>query len=323
MGKEIVFKFIQEIAKAVKPKSAKFLAKQAKDIEIFGEKEVYRVGVPDDMLQAFIPFRRLSKRTCSLSDPKYFIEQYEKNTKVLPQNWKELTEAQKVDLIVKERYEQLVANKIMNSVKDEPVEHSFSLASDGEILSHDVGTDIHVDHINGQKREDFLAVCKKFGFNVKGSEYTPHSAVHVHPRGGFILHDKLIKYMNSKNINIPQFYAPFSGGDLRKYCGWGEIGYVVDSSGNKFKFIPHNLGKIDYNLGESANRLFSEYEHSILKPLCERVKTTHESMTPTEKEEFYRANVDLQTVILNMQHRKEYLLSKEVKKWFGIFEELN
>ncbi len=96
MGKEIAFKCIQEMAKKVKPKSAKFLAKQAKDIELFGEKQVLREGVTDDMLQAFTPFRRLSKKSCSLSEQKYFIEQYEKSANQLPHNWAELPETQKL-----------------------------------------------------------------------------------------------------------------------------------------------------------------------------------------------------------------------------------
>ena len=335
MGKEIVFKFIQEIASAIKPKSAKFLSKQAKDIEIFGEKEVFRVGVTDDMLQAFTPFRRLSKRTCSLSDPKYFIEQYEKSTKVLPPNWEKLTEAQKVDLIVKERYEQLVANKIMNSIKNEQVEHSFSLAADGEILSHDIGNDIRVDNVNGKKREDVLNMCKKFGLDIKGSEYTPHSDVHVHPHGIFSLPEDVKEFLQSKNIKVPKSYAPFSDGDLRKYCGWGEIGYVIDSSGNKFKFVPRNLGKTDYSIGETANRLFNEYEGNILNPLSEKVQTAFNEYQRLKEikageetidkawEKVITAKTDFMTTMYNMQHRKEYLQSDEVKKWFGIFEELN
>ena len=320
MGKEIAFKFIQEIASIVKPKSARFLTKQAKDIELFGEKQVLREGVTDDMLLAFTPFRRLSKKPCSLSDPKYFIEQYEKNAKQLPCNWSELSEAQKVDLIVKERYEQLVANKIMNTIKNEPVEHSFALATNGEIVAHDVGNEIHADCINSQRLRDLVTKCRQKGL-TEIEESQPHSSIHVHPQSSLLgLHEKVIEYMKSKNIKIPKFYAPFSPGDLRKYCSFGEIGYVIDSSGNKFKFTPFNLGKVDRDAGKNIDRLYNEYSERIINPLYEKVEILSKKTKGTD--DICMAIVDLQTTMFNMQHRKKYLQSKEVTDYFGIFEEL-
>lgn len=312
MGKEIAFKFIQDIASKVEPKSARFLAKQTKDIELFGEKKVLRFGVTDDMLQAFTPFRRLSKKHCSLSDPKYFIEQYEKNSVQLPLNWSELSETQKVDLIVKERYEQIVANKIMNSLKNEPVEHSFSLASNGEILSHDVGGEIRVDNINCQKLRDVIELKQRWGLTIS-AESQPHSSVHVHPCQS--LNDGVIA-----KHQLPKMYAPFSGGDLRKYCSFGEIGYVVDASGNKFKFTPLNLGRKDDTIGSNIERIYDEYERSIVDTLWKRAEITQDlKQVSTDSK---TTLVDYLTVMLNMQHRKNFLQSKEVKDKFGIFEEL-
>ena len=62
-------------------KSQKFLAKQIRDIEIFGTRHYKDGNVPAEIIEKYTPFRRLSKKTGSLSNSKYFIEKFESENK--------------------------------------------------------------------------------------------------------------------------------------------------------------------------------------------------------------------------------------------------
>lgn len=59
---------------------SKYLVRQAKQVATFGEKTVERNGVTKEILDDITPFRRLSGKKGTLSDPKYFIEKFENET---------------------------------------------------------------------------------------------------------------------------------------------------------------------------------------------------------------------------------------------------
>lgn len=223
MGKEIALKFIQEIVSTIKPKSAKFLSKQAKDIELFGEKTINRMNVSDDMMQAFTPFRRLSNKKCTLSEPEYFITKFEQEISkdYLPTNWQRLSEAEKIDYIVHERYSRLVANKIMNNIKNEPIEHSFQLDDAGEVVGYCKGDSGSVYNITSLGKY----MCNRLNINF---DWLPKAKIdiHNHPDGRKI--------------------SAFSDKDIRNYISYDLKGYMVDSAGNKFSYIPkHNQSNGD------------------------------------------------------------------------------
>ena len=220
MGKEIALKFIQKVAGTIKPKSAKFLSKQARDIEVFGERAVNRESVSEDIVEAFTPFRRLSNKNCTLSDPKYFITKFEREAghDLLPSNWQTLSETEKVNYVVNERYSRLVANKIMNNIKEEPIEHLFELDKSGNIIRYQNGSQSH---------------CS--GSSIAKGTIT----VHNHP--GFIKGENScfdsmeIQYLQKHHPQLLECEIPHGGEDISSFFNNQEYrAYVVDSQGHKF-----------------------------------------------------------------------------------------
>lgn len=199
-------------------KSVKFLSKQADDIARYGKNNVERVNVTDEMLNTFTPFRRLSQKPCTLSDPKHFIAKFEgeMGQDFLPLNWSKLSEAQKVDYIVRDRYSKLVSHKIMNEIKHEPIEHGFALNPKGDIVHYSGGNTTH---------------C---------SIRVPENGISIHNHPGST------QILDSDEIELLQKYRPASlhavpqgGEDLMEGFKLGErAGYVVDSLGNKFVVEP-------------------------------------------------------------------------------------
>ncbi len=56
---------------SLKPKRVlSYQQRQAMDIVKYGEKQVERVEVTDDILQKYTPYRRLSNKPCTLKHPK-------------------------------------------------------------------------------------------------------------------------------------------------------------------------------------------------------------------------------------------------------------
>ena len=206
-------------------KSLKFLSKQADDIARYGKNNIERVNVTDEMLDTFTPFRRLSQKPCTLSDPKYFIAKFEgeMGQDFLPLNWSRLSEAQKVDYIVRDRYSKLVSHKIMNEIKSEPIEHGFALNPKGDIVHYSGGNSTHT------------------------SIRVPENGISIHNHPGSE------RMLDIGEIELLQQYKPTSlnsvpqgGEDLMEGFKLGErAGYVVDSLGNKFVVEPttENLRK--------------------------------------------------------------------------------
>lgn len=208
-------------------KSAKFLQRQTDDIAKYGEKNILRENVPDEILDKYTPLRRLSNKPCALSDPKYFIEKFEKNMgkDFLPSDWGSLSEAQKVDYIVKDRYSKIVSCRIMDSIKDENVENLFSLNKSGDIIGYSKGV---VDGV-GTSIIDDTAI-----------------AIHNHPK---IWYEDL----EYKAAGCPKFYDGHSKGDIGSSVGYNVKSYVVDSLGNKFLFEPlQNCSSTKYNRQQLA-----------------------------------------------------------------------
>lgn len=199
-------------------KSLKFLSKQADDITRYGKNNVERINVSDKMLDTFTPFRRLSKKPCTLSDPKHFIAKFEgeMGQDFLPLNWSKLSKDQKVDYIVRDRYSKLVSHKIMNEIKHEPIEHGFALSSKGDIVHYSGGNTTH---------------C---------SIRVPENGISIHNHPGSE------QILDRDEIELLQKYRPTSlhpvpqgGEDLMEGFKLGEkAGYVVDSLGNKFVTEP-------------------------------------------------------------------------------------
>ena len=210
-------------------KPQKFLAKQVRDIEIFGTNHYRDGNVPAEIIEKYTPFRRLSKKKCTLSAPEYFIEKFEKENKSeIPILWKKMSEAQKVDFIVKNRYEKLVSNKIMNDISKSRVEESFGLTTDGQI---------------------------RYYGNLHSSRHCPSPedknliSIHNHP----------FQFGNDYSIKeystINRGFHPFSQNDILHSIRRPKA-YVVDMNGNKYCFVPdkklQNPFKVDDYINELA-----------------------------------------------------------------------
>ena len=256
MGKDIALKFLEEAIQHIKPKSVKFMQRQTKDIQLFGGKNLDRVGVSDEMLEVLTPFRRLSNKKCTLSDPKYFITKFEKElgTSRLPQNWQKMSEAEKVDYIVKDRYSRLVADNIMNNLKNEPIEHHFSLNQDGDIISHDIGNETSVQLQNDKRLIGYDIMNILLGKTEKRAKAID---IHNHPmsdEGGRFSDISDIKpYMKRMGITRPVEFAPFSPCDVRGYVNEVVDGYDLDRLSN---LIKGNLGdKLDVSVLRNEEKI--------------------------------------------------------------------
>lgn len=228
--------------------SKKFFSRQAKQIEAYGEKKmVARLGVSDEMINVFTPFRRTSNKPCTLSDNKWFIERFEntRGTEYLPSNWSELTDADKIDYIVKDRYSSLVANKIMNTIKDEPIEHGFGINKNGEIVFHDFGNSNKLEIKQFSDYENFRQKVKAAGIEDKVD--CADLKIHVHNHPSFV-------GMDIDAIN--EVGSAFSGNDMYNFMLFDCQGRVVDSVGHKFSFIPKTKRVKDHSFAESAQRYF-------------------------------------------------------------------
>ena len=202
--------------KSFSNKPEKYLKKQFDDIHRFGTARKYP-NVNDDVLEKYTPFRRLTKKKCSLSDSKYFINKFEKEHKnEFPSLWNKMSDEDKIDFIVKNRYEKLVSNKIMNDIKNSRVEKSVILSADGKIKYF--GTYNSSTH------------CPMPSDLAKNS-----ITIHNHPRQ-FVANDV---WDYSELCEVNKNSRPFSLTDFVNNVKRGvKKAYVVDSKGTKFSFIP-------------------------------------------------------------------------------------
>ena len=209
---------INAIKYCLRNKPVKYANKQLDDVLKYGKAKQYS-NVSDEILEKYTPFRRLSKKRCTLSDNDYFIQKFEKEYSLeIPELWGKMSDAKKIDFIVKNRYERLLSNKIMNSIKDCGAEQSFILSTDGKIKYY--GT------LNSSKH---CPVPRDLAKNsVK---------IHNHPIQ-FTKCDGYWGYDDLAQVNANS--RPFSYSDIINSISDGaKKAYVVDSKGIKFQFIPN------------------------------------------------------------------------------------
>ena len=244
---------------SLKPKTVlSYEQKQAIDIAKYGEKQVERVNVTKNMLQEFTPHRRLSNKPCALKNPKeyeYYISKFEKDIgeEFLPKDWDKLTDAQKYDFIVKDRYSRLVSNKIMKSIQNESIEHAFYLDKNGEIVGHaegEIGSVFDISML----------------FKIR-----PNIHIHNHPNCG--INDKCIyDYILTKHPKY-KLKSPFSGDDIAIYLKNGQTGYLIDSTGNIYCYRPKSQYCMDYSaalkcqnfINTKWNELYNNIDKTLYK----------------------------------------------------------
>lgn len=108
---------IKAVEKILSVKPAKYASRQLDDVFKFGRTRQYP-NVSEEILDKYTPFRRLSKKKCTLSDSAYFINKFEKESPLeIPKIWAQMSDADKIDFIVKNRYEKLLSYRIMNDIK--------------------------------------------------------------------------------------------------------------------------------------------------------------------------------------------------------------
>ncbi len=207
--------------------SPRYISKQKKDIAQYGEKFIPRYKtVTPEILEEITPFRRLSEKGSNLSDNKWFIDKFKKNTEeeFLPDKWEKMSEQEKANYIVRERYSSLVANKIMNKIKDETTEHSYSLYR-GDIINYS----------HGNKT------------SVTTEKYFADADVHNHPVG-VILKNSTPAELQTYQILSPNIFSckvPHSGKDILGATIQNRKAYVIDSNGHKFVYMPKNRNRTD------------------------------------------------------------------------------
>ena len=257
---KIFSKVINFCSKNSKPKNqiinkTRYITKQGADIKLFGQKNVERFGVTDEILENVTPFRRTSNKPASLSDPEYFISKFEKETgnNFLPEKWNRMNEVEKIDYIVHKRYTGLVSNKIMDQIKHKDIEHLYSLDKDGEIIGYAVGETGHVVQ-NGE-----LSKVK--------------TTVHNHPQNLWTDDAEF------KAAGKPKIRDAHSCGDVGNAMCLNIDSYVVDWQGNKFLFEPAqkfpNEKWTRSQIGTKANLEvdFAGESSSIVSEINQKLKT--------------------------------------------------
>jgi hypothetical protein len=204
----------------------RYMKRQMRDIKEYGEKFVPitkdNVNLAKE-IEEITPFRRRSERGSSLEDPLWHIQKFEeeKGAEYLPVNWANMTVQEKADYIVSYKYSNLVARKIMKRIKDEPLEHEYTLRY-GDIVGHEIGTD--------------TSVSSSLSNAIIGD-----TGVHNHP-----LNLKIKKEANEKERAFLEMLCPglyrtsggFSGADIVSSTLTRQKSYVIDSNGHIFVFEP-------------------------------------------------------------------------------------
>lgn len=325
----------------IKPKTHVYSQKEERDIAAYGKKEVHSIGVSQDLVDTFTPHRRVSKKPCDLSDHKYFIDKYGDNVKaeLKHKDWDSLSEADKIDYIVKSRYRRLIANKIMNTLKSEPKESHFLLSENGEILAFDKGKASHVDIKNARKaRANAIKTRQKLIEENKTvshiEEDFPLTSVHNHPEGySDMEHKHCSKTMQAfeqyTGLGRKDEINPFSFQDVLGYVIRGQEGYVVDSNGNKFTFKPkpakdENCPHYDKFIADDKNVVYSQKAYDDKKAELDKYiesgaedKAKLKQLQKDVLLEYFKIMQDFVT----RDKLREYLKSDFVKEYLGEYVE--
>ena len=277
-------KSFADFSKLFKGKSLKYLTKQYDDIQRFGTSRQYP-NVSDEILNKYVPDRRLSKKPCSLRHPAIAISKFEQDSaNELPSLWATMSEKAKVDFIVKNRYEKFVSNRIMNDIKNSRVEKSFILSTDGKIK--------YAGTLNSSTH------CK----------VPPDLA-----KNSIVIHNHPVQFVQNNTwtyANLPQVNAnsrPFSATDLVNAILRGEKkSYVVDAKGIKYQFIP-NYKNVD-KLGEDF------YAQSLYDDLC-NIRVNAFNGTRNIKDAFSLNYTDTVKRLKQDEHDFKILNFWEFNKW--------
>ena len=208
------FKAVQNLLRF---KPAKYANRQLSDVLKFGRTRQYP-NVNEEILEKYTPFRRLSKKKCTLSDSSYFIQRFEQESPLeIPKMWEKMSEADKVDFIVKNRYERILSNKIMTDIQSSKVEQSFILSTDGKIKYYDTVNSSKICYIDNRLLKDSVHI-------------------HNHPIQ-FINKEGCWEYSDLAQVNANS--RPFSEPDIIEAIrSRAKKAYVVDAKSIKFQFIP-------------------------------------------------------------------------------------
>jgi len=241
-----------------------YFLKQKSDIAKYGKKaNVKRFGVPFAIVQEITPYRRLSNKPIKFSDSKYFIERYEKQNPQISsyvEDWDTLSNEEKVNYIVKERYSELIIHKIMNlKLKGLFQEFEYALNMDGEIISLDIGKKESVTPKN-YRRWFYNAIDNE----LLDEKMLTSRTVHNHPSILSGYPEYIAKQYPS---DIDKVGSPFSDLDIANCYRTGHISYVIDSYNHRYKYTPFrkycgvispNVKKIKTFISKSKKFLFSQ-----------------------------------------------------------------
>lgn len=196
--------------------------RQEADILKYGAKKrtVPLEGITEEEINEITPHRRLSAKGNTLSDPEWFVKNYEKETgeEYLPIWWECVSPNYRADYVVRQRYYSLLANKIMKKIQKEPVEHSYQLY-DGEIVGHAIGDSHSVNYKNSHVDVD----------------------IHNHPITGPLdtcKNKELAEFTEFLCPEIRTAHVPHSGQDIISSVKERTDSYVIDSNGGRFVFSP-------------------------------------------------------------------------------------
>ena len=287
----------------------KYLTRQHNDIKLYGSVD-YETFDVKKYTDKFTPYRRLSGKPCGriYSDPFYAISKFEKETgkDYLPINWKEISIFKKLDYIIRSRYANIVAHKIMNSIQNEPLEHCFVLSKKGKILSHNKGFENYV-----VDTYSIIKDCYSDSIEHRGNRLID---------AGIIIH----------NHPSESYVSSFSAQDIFHSIANKITSMLIDKNGNRFKFTPKP--NIDPNIAEKVaeryNELRSMYKEKLLDRFCELQTKFQEnlSLNTDEKQKTFRelthcaAEVKAVLEENDLSYCNKILASEEFQN-YGKFEE--
>lgn len=238
---------------SIAQRSEKYLERQAADALNWAEKPIEtKYGITKELIDSITPFRRTTVKPAKLSEPDYFISEFEKSTGAdfLPNNWDKLSKEDKVDLIVKDRYKKLIAKKVLKQeLMPKQVEWQIFIDNSGDLLSLDKGNSSSVIGTN-------IRSALKDG---KQSDISLHN----HPVVPDLISEKEFSYIQQKaNGVMEHMCVPLSRQDFFTSIQSGISMYVIDAFGHMFHFQPktevkNNLitaARLDFNIKEMYNK---------------------------------------------------------------------
>lgn len=242
--------------------------KQEADIQKYGEKKrtVALNGITEAEIDELTPFRRKSNKGNNLSNPAWFVSSYEKQCgkEFLPNYWDCFSANMKADYVVRQRYYSLLANKIMNKIQKEPIEHSYQFF-DGGIVGHAIGDKTSVTYRSSHVDAD----------------------VHNHPITAELdtcKNKAIAEFTENLCPEIRNAHVPHSAQDIISSVKYRNDSFVVDSNGGKFVFIPKKNIENFRSRIEQANIL-----EECMKPVDKEIQ---DSSADKFIEEFQKRNIE-------------------------------